>query len=306
MLAPDSRVPRIEILGPDDEPALRGFLLQRIEHSMFLLSNMREAGLEDHEHRRSGSYVGAFEGEALVGVACHYRMGNVIVNAPQHAVVVARAAVRASGRAIAGVVGPEPQVDAIASALGLPVGPAAKFDEAEGLYRLALADLRVPSDLREGRVRGRMLEQADLDRVTQWMVRYQVETLGDVENAELGDQVRAGLEASLGRGNAWVLERDGELLARSGFNAQLPEAVQVGGVWTPHPLRERGYARCVVASHLLAARAAGATMAVLFTDDANVPARRAYAALGFEAIGRYRLLLLRDPVRPDSLEDHSE
>lgn len=272
---------------------------------MFLLSNLREAGLEDHEHRRSGSYVGAFEGHELVGVACHYRMGNVIVNAPQHAVEVARAAVRASGLAIAGVVGPEPQVEAIASALGLPVGGAAKFDEAEGLYRLALADLRVPSDLREGRVCGRMLEQGDLDLVTQWMVRYQVESLGAVENAGLGDQVRAGLEASLGRGNEWVLERDGELLAHTGFNAQLPEAVQVGGVWTPHSLRGRGHARCAVASHLLAAREAGATMAVLFTSDANVPARRAYAALGFEALGRYRLLLLGDPLRPDSLEVHS-
>jgi uncharacterized protein len=287
-------VPRFAILGPDDELVLRRFLHQRIEHSMFLLSNLREAGLEDHEHRRSGSYVGAFEGDELVGVACHYRMGNVIVNAPQHAVEVARAAVRASGLAIAAVVGPEPQVEAIASALGLPVGAAAKFDEAEGLYRLALADLRVPSDLREGRVCGRMLAQGDLDRVTQWMVRYRVETLGEVENAGLGDQVRAGLEASLGRGNEWVLERDGELLAHTGFNAQLPEAVQVGGVWTPHSLRGRGYARCAVASHLLAAREAGATMAVLFTGDANVPARRAYAALGFEALGRYRLLLLGD------------
>jgi RimJ/RimL family protein N-acetyltransferase len=275
---------------------------QRIEHSMFLLSNMREAGLEDHGHGRSGSYAGAFEDQALVGVACHYRMGNVIVNAPQHAVAVARVAVRASGRAIAGVIGPEPQVEAIASALGLPVGDAAKFDEADGLYRLALADLRVPSDLREGRVCGRALEQADLDRVTQWMVRYHVETLGEVESAELADQIRARLEASLGRGNEWVLERDGELLAHTAFNAQLPEAVQVGGVWTPHLLRGRGYARCAVASHLLAAREVGSTMAVLFTDDANVPARRAYAALGFEAIGRYRLLLLRDPLRPDSLE----
>jgi predicted GNAT family acetyltransferase len=108
----------------------------------------------------------------------------------------------------------------------------------------------------------------------------------------LGERVRAGVEASLGRGSAWVLERDGELLAHTGFNAQLPDAVQIGGVWTPHPLRGRGYARCAVASHLLAARETGATLALLFTTEANLPARRAYAALGFEASGSYRLLLL--------------
>jgi predicted GNAT family acetyltransferase len=265
---------------------------------MFLLSNMREAGLDDSQHRRSGSYVGVFEDQTLVGLACHYRMGNVIVNAPRHAATVARAAVQASGWPIAGVVGAEPEVEAIASALGLPVGSAAKLDEAEGLYRLALADLRVPNALLESRVRGRALEQGDLDRVTQWMLRYHVETLGEIESEALRDRVRAGLEASLGLGDAWVLERDNELLAHTGFNARLPEAVQVGGVWTPHSLRGRGYARCVVASHLLAARDAGATTALLFTDDANIPARRAYAALGFDAIGRYRLLLFHDPVRP--------
>jgi predicted GNAT family acetyltransferase len=294
VLAPNSCVPRTAILGPDDEPALRRFLHERLEHSMFLLSNLREAGLGLHGHRRSGTYVGAFEDEALVGVACHHDMGNVIVNAPQHAAAVARAAVQASGRALAGVVGPGPEVDAIASAVGLPVGSAAKFDDAEGLYRLALAHLRVPSDLREGRVSGRPLEPGDLDRVTQWMIRYQIETLGEVEDAALGERVRAGLEAALERGSNWVLERDGELVSHTAFNAQLPEAVQVGGVWTPHALRGHGYARCAVASHLLAAREAGATTALLFTGDANVPARRAYAALGFEVIGQYRLLLLRD------------
>jgi predicted GNAT family acetyltransferase len=278
---------RIEILGSDDEPALRRFLDQSIEHSMFLLSNLREAG---------GSYVGAFEDQTLVGVACHHRMGNVIVNAPEHAAATARAAVRASGRPIAGVVGPPAQVEAIASALGLPVGAAAKLDDAEGLYRLALANLRVPSDLREGRVRGRALEQADLDRVAQWMVHYQLETLGEIESAELHDRVRARVEASLDSDDTWVLERDGELLAHTGFNARLPEAVQVGGVWTPPPLRGRGYARCAVASHLLAARSAGVTTALLFTGDANLPARRAYAALGFQVIGRYRLLLLWNPI----------
>jgi predicted GNAT family acetyltransferase len=295
ILTPNSLVLRLAILSPDDEPALRRFLLQNIEHSMFLLSNMREAGLEDHGHRHGGSYVGAFEGDAIVGVACHYRMGNVIVNAPHHAIDVARAAVEASGRPIAGVIGPEREVEAIASALNLPVGRDAKLDDAEGLYRLELANLRVPGDLQEGRVRGRALEQADLDRVTQWMVRYHVEAVGEVESPELHEQVRAGVEAALERGDRWVLvERGGELLAHTGFNARLPEAVQIGGVWTPHSLRGRGYARCALASHLLAAREAGVTMAVLFTGDANVPAQRAYVALGFELIGRYRLLLLGD------------
>ncbi len=263
---------------------------------MFLLSNLERAGFEDRGDRFNGTYAGAFEGEALVGVACHYRMGNIIVNAPQHAAAVARAAVEASSRPIRGVVGPAPQVDEIAAALGLPTSDAAKLDDAEGLYRLELTELRVPVALRDGAVRGRALERADLDRVTEWTVRYRVEEVRDIESAELRAAVRAELEASVARGDVWVLERDGELLARTGFNAQLSDAVQIGGVWTPHGLRRLGYGRCVVASHLLAAREAGVSTAILFTSDSNVPARRAYAALGFQCVGRYRLLLLREPV----------
>ncbi|WP_146158293.1 GNAT family N-acetyltransferase [Enhygromyxa salina] len=264
---------------------------------MFLLSNMREAGIEASEHPRSGVYVGAFAGANLVGVACHYRKGNLVVNAPKHAVELGQAAVSASRRPLAGVVGPDSQVTAIADALGLPVGSDAQMDESDGLYRLELAQLRVPEPLRDGEVVGRPLDAADLDRVCAWSVRYHVETIGETETPELHRDVKAEHEAALGRGDIWVLERRGELVARTAYNARLPEAVQVGGVWTPHELRGLGFARCVVASHLLTARDAGVRTAILFTDDANTPARRAYAALGFERIGRYRLLLLRSPFR---------
>ena len=82
-------------------------------------------------------------------------------------------------------------------------------------------------------------------------------------------------------------------MASTSFNAETREAVQVGGVWTPPDLRGRGYGRAVVAVSLLDARAEGVGRAVLFTGDSNVPAIRAYAALGFRRIDDYRIVLLR-------------
>ena len=55
----------------------------------------------------------------------------------------------------------------------------------------------------------------------------------------------------------------------------------------------RGYGRAVVAASLLDARAQGVGKAVLFTGLENLPARRAYAALGFQPLADYRLVLLR-------------
>ena len=54
----------------------------------------------------------------------------------------------------------------------------------------------------------------------------------------------------------WVLDVDGKAVARSiGSPPRLPDAVQIGGVYTPPQLRGRGYARAVVAGSLLDARA---------------------------------------------------
>ena len=65
-----------------------------------------------------------------------------------------------------------------------------------------------------------------------------------------------------------------------------PDMVQVGGVWTPPQARSRGYARSAVALSLRAARERGVRRAILFTGDHNVPAIKAYRALGFERNGR--------------------
>jgi predicted GNAT family acetyltransferase len=87
-----------------------------------------------------------------------------------------------------------------------------------------------------------------------------------------------------------VAEAQGRPVAFTGFNAALPDVVQVGGVYTPPFGRARGFARAAVAGSLLHARDRGAVRAVLFTDVDNAPAQRAYRALGFEPVGDWGLV----------------
>ncbi len=88
-----------------------------------------------------------------------------------------------------------------------------------------------------------------------------------------------------------MLDVGGTIVATTAFNAQIPEMVQVGGVYTPPASRGRGYARCVVAGSLLDARADGtADRAILFTP--NPAAARAYEAIGFRRISDYALVML--------------
>jgi predicted GNAT family acetyltransferase len=67
----------------------------------------------------------------------------------------------------------------------------------------------------------------------------------------------------------------------TGFNAQTADIVQIGGVYTPPPLRSRGHARRAVALHLAEARDRGVRAPRSLRSGAA--AARAYEAIGFHA-----------------------
>ena len=74
----------IRILKPGDEAALEAFLLPRVETSMFLIGNMRMAGLANRRAAYTGAYAAAFEEEHIVGVVAHYWNDNLVLQAPVH------------------------------------------------------------------------------------------------------------------------------------------------------------------------------------------------------------------------------
>ena len=301
-------MPTIRILQPADQFALEAFCLPRVESSMFLLGNSRTAGLVNRGRPYEGTYAAAFAGRDIVGVVAHYWNRMLILQAPEHLDELWQAAVRASGRPIGGAIGPDEQVNALRELLGLgavdaaspgapPAGdPRIQIDDAEKLYSLALDDLVVPECLRSGRWVARRIEARDIDFVVDCKAGLSVESLNDEDTPALRERLRASVERSIGERRAWVLEDEGVPVATSGFNAAIREAVQIGGVYTPPQYRRRGYGRAVVAASLLDARAEGVETAVLFTGHDNLPAQRAYAALGFRPIGEYRMLMLREPL----------
>ncbi len=108
---------KIRVLGPGDQPAVEAFLRPHVASSMFLLGNMRAAGLIDRGERLCGTYVGAFDDDVLVGVVAHYWNGILMPQAPVHVETLWREALAASRRAVTGIIGPGDQVSAIRSSL---------------------------------------------------------------------------------------------------------------------------------------------------------------------------------------------
>lgn len=285
----------IRILGAGDEAALEAFLRPRLDSSMFLINNHRKVGLVDHGRRYEGSYAAAFRDGRIVAVVGHFWNGVLLFQAPEHLEALIADAVTASGRRVGGLIGPYEQVTSAKRILALGTGDL-QVDDREGLYSLELKDLILPETLASGEVTSRRGRPGDIEVLTTWRVAYSLEALGAEDSPALHKRSREAIEHGVSAGETWVLERESEAVANTSFNATIKEAVQVGGVWTPPELRGRGYGRAVVAASLLDARADGVKKAILFTGDDNVPAIKAYMALGFRRIGDFRLVLLREPL----------
>ncbi|MBW4508039.1 MAG: GNAT family N-acetyltransferase [Scytonematopsis contorta HA4267-MV1] len=289
-------MPTIQTLKPGDEEALEAFLAQHASTSMFLRSNLRAVGLLDNGERFQGTYVAAIEDEKIIAVAAHYWNGMVIPQAPVYLKEVVQAAVLQSGRMISGITGAGKQVEAATDILGLR-DKQISLDEREVLFSLTLCDLKVPDALTTGEVICRLPLPVELELLGNWCAAYTVEALGKADTPKLLHECRRTVENRQLDKAHFCLVKEQQPLAYCTFNAQLPDVVQIGGVWTPPNLRGNGYAKSVVAGALLHARSVGVKQAILFTQRNNIAAQSVYRAIGFEATGEeYGLLLLQNPV----------
>jgi len=287
-------VPTLKTLQPGDESLLETFLLQHVDTSMFLRSNWREGGLNNEGGRFQGTYIAAIEDDNIVAVATHYWNGMLVVQAPVYLAEVVQAVVEQSQLAISGIAGPGKQVQATKQVLALENQPT-QLDEQEILFSLRLQDLQVPPALTSGGVQCRFPYTEELELLSEWSVAYNVETLGQLATPDLLPHCRREIEARQSTARHWVLIADNSPVAYTTFNARLPDIVQIGGVWTPPALRGHGYAKCVVAGSLLEAKSQGVERAVLFTNDKNFAAQRAYRGIGFQDTGeKFGLVLFQN------------
>ncbi|OSQ39056.1 hypothetical protein TMES_08700 [Thalassospira mesophila] len=283
-----------------DRPALEGFLSTHTSSTMFLRNNLRAAGMGRRQHPLSADYFAAVAANGTIhAVIAHMRGGNVLVQGagakpgnPHHNHIMNDLADfsrdHITGR-VAGILGPSGDAQTVIQRFGLETGHYA-VNHDETLYRLELDQLNLAMPPLADSYQ--VVDAAKIDRATllRWMRDYEMEALGAEESPSLDGRVAARVVTALEDRSWWGLMVDDEPVALAGFNARLPDIVQLGPVWTPPQYRNQGYARLLVARCLLAARVRSCKAAVLFTN--NPAATRAYDAIGFRAIGSYRLALL--------------
>jgi len=284
---PSTNASDVRILGTADETRLAAFFERSPDHSLMQRANLARAGAGWSGQRYGGVFAGSFEGERLTGVIAHYWNGfllPLVDDIGRDFRPLLEGLLDASPLPVNGVVGDWDQVTATLMHPRIN-GRAVRRRAREILYGLPLDSLLVPAPLRYGEITVRPIEADDVPMLAAWRMEFLVDTFKLARSTATFDEAANELGAALEEKRGWVVEADGRPLAYSGFNAALPDVVQVGGVYTPRFARARGLARSAVAGSLMKARDAGASRAVLFTDVANVAAQRAYSALGFSPIG---------------------
>lgn len=274
--------------GPDDHAAVEALLTNRIDQAMFPLTNLRTHGLSigdfpsAHPHATRFWRVGDHSVVALT-------RGGMIMAILVPGCDLSGLPSALSGQTVQGAAGPAASLRPVLRALDL-AGTPARLDKDEPGFALDLAHLQMPD------ARGATLVPAATvarDRLIEWRAAATVETQGMPTSKAL-DRAAEDVDGWLDRDSHRVLLHAEKPVALTGFNAQLPEIVQVGGVHTPPDQRSRGYARRAVALHLAEARAKGCNRAVLFA--ATPAAVRAYRALGFQPAADFALVLFHNPV----------
>ncbi|UWQ22719.1 GNAT family N-acetyltransferase [Jannaschia sp. W003] len=264
-------------VGPAERPALERFLRAHLLDAMFPLANLAAHGLHGAHPNATRFWVDAPDPTAALGLT---RRGMALP--VWDAGFDATRAVPLLGDApVTGLAGAAHVVRPLMRAANLDRRPALLSDD-EPQYALDLDSLAVPPGA------GRLVPiSRDPATAAAWRLAYEREL-------HLGHGDPAGAEATVRRWTAEdshrILVVDGAPVALTGFNARLPDIVQVGSVFVPPALRRRGLGALAVAQHLAEARAAGVRRATLFA--ASPAAASVYERLGFHRAGTFALALL--------------
>ncbi|MEC7669216.1 MAG: GNAT family N-acetyltransferase [Pseudomonadota bacterium] len=280
------------IAQPGDEARLDAFLAQRPASAMFLRSNLAAHGLSGAGHDHATTYHLWEKDGQIAAVFGITQNQNTMVHFPDHSLhdqICTDLPRVLSGQSIAVMTGLSSEAQMALDALGLSDPDLYKLNHDEPLFEVALKGLQ--NDL----TNLRRPEARDFDLLNIWFDGYFKDTGLESDPAKRTTEALTRAERAIRNKDIWLLcDPSGLPMAMAGLNARVGDTVQVGSVYVPTDLRNRGLGRTVVSKMLNYEASQGAKRAILFSN--NDAASRAYEAIGFEQIGTFRVAILKEPA----------
>ncbi|MEU1512005.1 GNAT family N-acetyltransferase [Streptomyces sp. NPDC005811] len=246
-----------------------------------VLENLRDRGV--NVYGEEAPVFGVLErGGAVEAVSLHtppYWINLTSLTGEQADALAARLA--SAGHRLPGVTADRATADAFAAAWKRHTGAGADLWKEQRLYRLD--ELTVPQPVPEGAPRIATATATDRARLMSWYEEFG-ESIGERQLQDAG----ALADARIAHGGALFWETpDGTPVSLAVVTPEVAGQVRVTTVYTPAPLRGRGYAGAATAEISRAARAAGAREVLLFTDLANPTSNGLYQRIGYRPVADF-------------------
>ncbi len=274
---------KVRVLGRDDVAAARRVLDQDPITHVFVDYRVRATSLDP---RWLGGQMWGYDDGTGVVALCHAAANLVPVGATPDALRAFAAQALAQGRRCSAILGPNDDVCRLWDLLGTEWGPAREIRPHQPFLTLGSAPLVAP-DRRVQRVR-----PDQLDILYPACVAMFTEELGI--SPELGSGARlyrSRVSQLIAKGLAFALIEDDRVVFKAEVAAATPHAAQVQGVWVHPDHRGQGISAPAVAAVAQTVLRDVAPVASLYVNEHNLPARRAYARVGFTEHTRFATIL---------------
>jgi len=177
-----------------------------------------------------------------------------------------------------GAVGPALPAQWFAEAWKTETGQAFRKSLAERIYKLEKVK---PPTAVSGTMR--RITESDRALLRAWLLDYQQEALGERSEEAVERSINSAFSMPPEVRGMFLWE-DGQPVSLVGYGGQTRNGIRVGPVYTPKPLRGRGYASACTAAVSQYLLDGGRTFVFLFTDLSNPTSNKIYQQIGYEPV----------------------
>ena len=278
----------IEKLSRENIGEADQYLSGREETSQFLINNLKEHGPTLTTHPNSGNFKLVRIGEEVKGVFCLARRGTLIVQTDvdfSEAILNSRLEEPMPLRGFIGEWGSTEPIWRRYQAANLSYKPS--YQSKESLYSY---DLRTGDENLRHDARVRFLRKSDFEQWLAFSRDYMTEH--SIPDDLTSEQKQSNFMTQIKNKTWWGLFDGPKMLSRTALNTKGETVGQVGGVFTPKQLRQKGYAKATMFHMLKDCRDLhGHRKNILFTGEANTPAQKLYESMGYRQIGSFAMIV---------------
>lgn len=278
----------IEKVGPGNLDEVLSFLSRYEESSQFLINNLREHGPALTDHHNSGNFKAIRKDGKIAAVFCLTRRGNLFVQSQVSTPDIILDALQSEAVPLRSFLGEWSSIEPVYKLFKTRAPSYSPSYEGKDIlysYQLSNADNKLRHDPRV-----RHLRSQDFSQWLEFSRAYRAELSMPEDLTE--EQQRKSFESQIANGAWWGLFEGEKLLSRTALNSKGEKIGQVGGVFTPRELRQRGYAKATMFHMLKDCRDLhGHVKSILFTGETDIAAQKLYESMGYGRIGDFALIL---------------